>query len=150
MSFDSSVSKVSLMSICVRFPFSTTLYLDKGCSYRVKLLARGQSIQCILGNFDRLTGSLRSVGAFPIFDRLVSRKWLVIQQNGRKYGPQFGPRGLLFKCALDRACLTVKCLGQSGVIWRTERPFCSFPIFDNIVSRNFPFSITLYLESHLL
>ncbi len=44
---------------------------------------------CIQGTFDcqLFKFSLGSFGAFPIFDDLVSRKRLVVEQNGPKFGP---------------------------------------------------------------
>ncbi len=57
---------------------------------------------------------LRSFGAFPIFDNLVSRKWLAAERNGMKFGPQEG----VF--SVYRVLSIVK--------W-------FFPIFNNLVSR---------------
>ncbi len=65
--------------------------------------------------------SLGSFSAFPIFDNLVSRKRLVIEQNG----PKFGPRS---KNLVYRVLLSVKC---SSSVW------------DHLV--HFQFLTTLYL-----
>ena len=56
---------------------------------RSKIGASGVSVSCIQGTFDCqvFKFSLGSFGAFPFFDDLVSRKWLVVQQNGPKFGP---------------------------------------------------------------
>ncbi len=53
---------------------------------------------------------LRSYGAFPIFDKLVSRKRLVVGRNGPEFGSQ---RKLL---SVFRVLLTVSIQGQSEVI----------------------------------
>ena len=47
------------------------------------------TIQCTQGTFDTKVVKviLGSFGAFPIFD-LISQKWLVVEQNGVKFGPQ--------------------------------------------------------------
>ena len=47
---------------------------------------------------------LGSFGAFPIIDNLISRKWLVVERNGVK----FGPRGWVFN--VHRVLLTLKWL----------------------------------------
>ncbi len=46
---------------------------------------------------------LRSFGAFSIFDNLISRKRLVVEQTG----PNFGPGGYILN--VYRIRLTVKC-----------------------------------------
>ena len=63
---------------------------------------------------------LGSFGALPIFDNLVSRKWLVPKRDGVKFGPVL---------CVHRVLLAVKCL-------RSFRgSFGAVPIFDNLVSR---------------
>ena len=56
---------------------------------RTKIWASGASILCIQGTFDCqvLKFSLGSFGAFPFFDDLVSRKLLVVERDGPKFGP---------------------------------------------------------------
>ena len=64
--------------------------------------------------------SLGSFGAFPIFVDLVyvvSRKQLIVERHGRKFGPQ----GQVF--SVHRVRLTVKCLRSVGVI-RCISDFC--------------------------
>ena len=56
---------------------------------RTKIWASSVSISCIQDTFDCQVFklSLGSFGAFPFFDDLVSRKWLVVERNGAKFGP---------------------------------------------------------------
>ncbi len=65
--------------------------------------------------------SLGSLGAFPIFDDLVSQKRLIVEQNT----PNFGAQGQVF--SVYGVLLTVKC---SISVWGS---FGTFPIFDDIV-----------------
>ncbi len=53
---------------------------------------------------------LGSLGAFPIFDNLVSCKWLVVERNGVKFGPQ----GWVF--SIYRILVKLNASGNSGVI----------------------------------
>ncbi len=65
---------------------------------------------------------LGSFAAFPIFDKLASRKRLVVELNGVKFG-----LGVSIQCiddAFDRYVIKV-ILGSSGAI----------PIFDKLVSQ---------------
>ncbi len=52
--------------------------------------ALGVIIQCTQGTFDTsvIKVILGSLGAFPIFEKPVSRKRLVVERNGVKFGPQ--------------------------------------------------------------
>ena len=54
--------------------------------------------------------SLGSLGAFPIFDNLVSRTRLVVEQNGVKFGAQ----GWVF--TVYKVVLTVKCLRSFWIV----------------------------------
>ena len=55
-----------------------------------EIWAPGGSIQCTQGTFDTsvLKVILGSFGAFPIFEKPVSRKRLVVERKGVKFGPQ--------------------------------------------------------------
>ncbi len=57
---------------------------------RSEIWASGACIQCIQGTFDSLVLKviLGSLGAFPIFGNFVSRKRLVVEPNGVKFGPR--------------------------------------------------------------
>ena len=48
------------------------------------------SIQCTQGTFDNsvIKVIVGSFGAFPIFDKPVSRKRLVVERKGVKFGPR--------------------------------------------------------------
>ncbi len=74
---------------CIYSDFrKTCISRTAGC--RVK---RGETwelgVQCTQGTFDTKVVKviLGSLGAFPIFDKPVSRKWLVVERNGVKFGP---------------------------------------------------------------
>ncbi len=73
----------------VHFRFGTNLYLENGWlkSETEWNLGLGVSIQCIQGSADSQVPKvmLASFGAFPIFDKLVSRK-TVVKQNEVKFG----------------------------------------------------------------
>ena len=58
-----------------------------------KIGASGVSIRCLYSTFDCevFNFSLGPFGAFLIFANLihvVSRKWLIVERNGPKFGPQ--------------------------------------------------------------
>ncbi len=50
---------------------------------------------------------LRSFGAFPIFDKLASRKWRVLERNVVEFGARGGGESVL---RVQRGLLTVACL----------------------------------------
>ncbi len=55
-----------------------------------EMWASGVSIQCAQGTFETsvLKVILGSFGAFPIFEKPVSRKWLSVERNGVKFVPR--------------------------------------------------------------
>ncbi len=57
---------------------------------RGEICAAGVSIQCTQVTFDTsmIKVILGSLGAFTIFEKAVSRKRLVIDRNGVKFGPR--------------------------------------------------------------
>ncbi len=50
----------------------------------------GVSGQCIQVTFDSYVVKviLGSLGSFPIFDKIVSHKWVFLKRNGAKFGPR--------------------------------------------------------------
>ena len=55
------------------------------------LLGEGRgSIQCTQGSFDTsvIRVILGSFGTFPIYEKTLSRKWLVVERNGGKFEPR--------------------------------------------------------------
>ncbi len=80
------------------------------------------SVQCTQGTYDTsvMKVILGSVGAFPIFDSLVSFKWLVVERNRVKFGPQ----GRVF--SVYRILVKLNASGNSGgysVYFRFSKTF---------------------------
>ncbi len=68
----------------------TTSVIRKTSNRRAKqseIWASGESIQCTQGTIGTLMIKviLGSFGAFPIFEKPVSRKWLLVGRNGVKF-----------------------------------------------------------------
>ncbi len=87
--------------------------------------------ECIQDTFDSsvFNVSLRLFSAFPIFDILVSRKWLVVERNGSKlyllsnltYFQKVSPT-FCFASFMEQTCIQpIQC--KAAVAWEAKKPF---------------------------